>query len=564
MSKSITTFLLLLVVSGGTFAAGWTPFIPPPPVPEVGVPFLKDDPAYPKYLEIYGEIQENYATSIEVVRAGRAISQLQKDFPSSPYPFFALAEYKYMISAMNGDTNNPNAEINAILDRVMRENGANLPDGYILQAKMAANRYQGKTALDLATVAVKFAPNKPESQFVLARAADISKQYAKAEEAYKKFIALESSSKRRANIYHWLGVMYSNLNRTRADRAANRMKAKEAFRLSAELAPTNRHTNTYAIFLLTDTGDAEAANPYFSHMLQQDQHDEMGNFFFGLTEYLKWAKANPNGGSNATLNAIEKRTGLKKEDAFVVSALYDGLADIPSAILRSKSVKNIDVVCTSVCENINAMCTDSCVSLTSSSAIVNAAYSDNVALIKELVEHGANVNARGSGGMTPLMYALYNDNANLLAYLLKRGARVNVAAEDGITPMAIAVKLSPVSRQLVRLLLKYKADPMGVDGSGQPIAFAAVMADNLDALDALITEGKVDVNLSNSEHLNLLFYALDNPNLVRLLLLRGANPWQQAGNGDLLDWARSKPQQTSEIVQTIALLEEARRKSPKK
>ena len=551
MSRLVAVFALLYFFCSDVFAQGWTPFIPPPAVPDQGVPFLKDDPAYPIYTNIYNEMQAHFGSANEAQKAGRAIAQLQKDYPTSPYPSFALAEFKFMMADGGPDDN---VEVNAILDNVMRKNGANLPDGYILKAKMAAQIGDNIGALQSANVAVRFAPNKPESQFALARAEEINKHYPQAEDAYRKFVTLESNPARQANIYRWLGDMFSNPNRTRADRLANQAKAREAFSKSAELGPTYGHIAAYATFLLTGAGDADAAAPYFTRMLQQDPNDDNAKFYLDLIDYLKWAKTNTNGASTAALDAIQKRGGLSKEDAFVIAAEYDGLSAITAAMLRTKAIKNINVVCSSVCEN----------RIPIASAIVNAAFSDNFALVKELAEHGANINAQGLERRTVLMYALFATDVDMVTYLLKKGARVNVNADDGLTPMSVAIIASPQSKKLVSLLLKYKADPMGVDGSGQAMPFVAVMRNSIGAIDALITEGKVDVNLRNSYQMNLLAYALDNPEMLRFLLSKGADPWQQVLNSDLLDYARASMRPEADTAKVVAILEEARKNKPKK
>jgi len=553
MTRLIGSLLVFVCFCGNALAQGWTPFIPPPAVPEQGVPFLKDDPAYPKYQEIYAEMQANYATSEEVTRAGRAIEKLQRDFPKSPYPFFALAEYKYMIGMMSGGNANGNAEVNAILDRVMRGGGAKLPDGYILLAKMHADMNDRAGALQLANVAVKFAPNKPESQFALARAEEINNHYAQAEQAYLKFLQLESNSSRRSNIYWWLGDLYTNPYRSRLDRDSNREKAREAFRKSAELDPTYRHQLAYAKYLLTGAGDAEAAASILQRMSQQDPSDGTVQFYSGLVEYLRWAKENPAGGSLTKLDAIQKSSGMTKEDAFGISARYDGMGIVTYAMLRSKAIKNVDIACSKMCEELEM----------GMPAIVNAAFSDNFPLLKELVGHGANVNAQGFERRTPLIYAMFSTDVDLIDYLLKKGARVNVSADDGLTPMAVAIMPSPKSGKLVSLLLKHKADPMTLDGS-QPIVFTVASKGNLAALGVLLAEGKINVNIKNKYGLNLLFYSLSNPDAIRFLLSKGADPWQQVGEDDLLTYARNSWQPGPGMAVSISLLEEARKKASKK
>ena len=54
---------------------------------------------------------------------------------------------------------------------------------------------------------------------------------------------------------------------------------------------------------------------------------------------------------------------------------------------------------------------------------------------------GANVNEKGSNGITPLMLATYGQSSEVMTELLKNGAEIDCTEDDsGETPLMRAVK----------------------------------------------------------------------------------------------------------------------------
>ena len=62
----------------------------------------------------------------------------------------------------------------------------------------------------------------------------------------------------------------------------------------------------------------------------------------------------------------------------------------------------------------------------------------NDALVARLLDAGADANARGETGITPLHLAASRGNRELCEMLLSRGARLGAAMNDGTTPAKIA------------------------------------------------------------------------------------------------------------------------------
>ena len=145
--------------------------------------------------------------------------------------------------------------------------------------------------------------------------------------------------------------------------------------------------------------------------------------------------------------------------------------------------------------------------------------------------------------------------------------RHNACSERGTNPMILALEPGPNSRQLVSLLLKYHADPMSVNAYGIPAPFAAVQKGNIDALDVLLTEGKVDMKIRYDDR-SLLAHGSQNPAMLRYLLSKGADPWAAEEGTDLLELihnvyiADSDKEGKAKNAECIAIVEDARRKRP--
>lgn len=84
-------------------------------------------------------------------------------------------------------------------------------------------------------------------------------------------------------------------------------------------------------------------------------------------------------------------------------------------------------------------------------------------VIDHFLKHGANVNNRGSSGVTGLMYACQKKDARLVSFFLERGAAVNQQNFFGSTALHYAVKVgddnSKVILDIIEMLLQHKADP---------------------------------------------------------------------------------------------------------
>jgi uncharacterized protein len=74
--------------------------------------------------------------------------------------------------------------------------------------------------------------------------------------------------------------------------------------------------------------------------------------------------------------------------------------------------------------------------------LIDAIWREKICDVEALLKSGADVNAVGSKGWTPLMQAAEMENLSIARLLLDRGADVNHPGYRGFTPLHIAVDIS--------------------------------------------------------------------------------------------------------------------------
>ena len=74
------------------------------------------------------------------------------------------------------------------------------------------------------------------------------------------------------------------------------------------------------------------------------------------------------------------------------------------------------------------------------SGIHDAAYDGNIEAVKQHLDAGTDVNAKGSGGWTPLHHAAIEGHKEVAELLIAKGADVNAKNEDGDTPLDQAIR----------------------------------------------------------------------------------------------------------------------------
>jgi ankyrin repeat protein len=122
--------------------------------------------------------------------------------------------------------------------------------------------------------------------------------------------------------------------------------------------------------------------------------------------------------------------------------------------------------------------------------LLKAVVDEDLAMVKQLVQAGADVNYFSSKSNSPLLAAIDTMNVELTQFLLDQGANPNPHAQKGYTlPLNAAVDVAvqaflneeaaSISNETVELLVQYKADYTRKDKNGLN---AAEMARNYNSV----------------------------------------------------------------------------------
>lgn len=111
------------------------------------------------------------------------------------------------------------------------------------------------------------------------------------------------------------------------------------------------------------------------------------------------------------------------------------------------------------------------------SALIFAANNGHLALVKELVEIGADIEDRSNNWRTPLIWASLWGHNEVVKYLLDIGANVSAFDTEGMTALLSAVKNG--HEQSVRYLLEYGANATAINFfNGTALSIAKNRADH--------------------------------------------------------------------------------------
>lgn len=113
----------------------------------------------------------------------------------------------------------------------------------------------------------------------------------------------------------------------------------------------------------------------------------------------------------------------------------------------------------------------------------------DIAVIKQLIENGSNVNIKTKDGYTGLDYALAFNNIDIIKLLLENGANPNgkVQGPDGFTPLHNAVVMGRVEG--IKHLIEYGADVNAKDNYGHTPLYYAVQNNDIETAKLLIEKG---------------------------------------------------------------------------
>jgi hypothetical protein len=155
------------------------------------------------------------------------------------------------------------------------------------------------------------------------------------------------------------------------------------------------------------------------------------------------------------------------------------------------------------------------------------------AVVKFLVDRGAEVNAQDPRGWTVLHQAVNQKNEELVRLLLDCGANADVKDRFGRTALYISMHEWCYNEDIVRLLLQHTTNPNIRTDRGETALHVAAYEDNETAARLLLDHG-VDLEAKDANGCTPLHLAAWNRHqtIVQLLLESGANPLQKNDKGE--------------------------------
>jgi ankyrin repeat protein len=165
-----------------------------------------------------------------------------------------------------------------------------------------------------------------------------------------------------------------------------------------------------------------------------------------------------------------------------------------------------------------------------------------VNVLAAITSPAVDVNVKAPDGSTALMWAAYNDDLELVQALLKAGAKADVTSNFGATALTEAIKLGDLP--LFRTLLDAGANVESPNLDNQTALMLAISGNQAEMAKTLIERGANVKAMETFRNQTALMWAASAsmPEIVDLLLAKGANT-QVNLRAAADDWER---QQTSE------------------
>jgi serine/threonine-protein phosphatase 6 regulatory ankyrin repeat subunit B len=213
--------------------------------------------------------------------------------------------------------------------------------------------------------------------------------------------------------------------------------------------------------------------------------------------------------------------------AFIILLYSFSLAQDFNDLSKAAAEKDIDMIKELLDEGINVDLQPKDTSVTV--LMLACSYPGYEEVVSLLISREADVNFKGEGGKTPLMWAASNSYKNT-QLLLENGADVNAKADDGMTAFiqaTLGVQSKRVTTDVLDLLLEKGAD-INASTTGKNIAgwtallFATVNGDE-ELVDYLLRHGAF-VNHTSDEGQSALALARQEKyeSLIQLLKKHGA------------------------------------------
>ncbi|WP_342255471.1 ankyrin repeat domain-containing protein [Spiroplasma endosymbiont of Poecilobothrus nobilitatus] len=167
--------------------------------------------------------------------------------------------------------------------------------------------------------------------------------------------------------------------------------------------------------------------------------------------------------------------------------------------------------------------------------ILNPLYfaieTENIEIIKLLIDNGADVNLRDKNDLTPLHFAIETENIEIIKLLIDNGADPNFldCNNSFISPLHYAIIKN--KKEMIKVLLKSKKIKNNINNKSYLnigcLHWASLNLKNINNLEItkLLIDNGADVNLQDENGTTPIYYAIstDNIEIVKLLIDNGAD-----------------------------------------
>ena len=158
--------------------------------------------------------------------------------------------------------------------------------------------------------------------------------------------------------------------------------------------------------------------------------------------------------------------------------------------------------------------------------LADAAKRADWAMVRMLIQQGADITAPQGDGATALHWASYWDNPEIADLLIGEGADVNATNDLGVTPLWAASENGSLA--MVETLLEAGADPNAALPFGETPLMTAARTGNADVVDRLLAKGAAvdaDTEAGPYGEQTALMWAVGQQHaaVVEVLLAHGAN-----------------------------------------
>ena len=130
-----------------------------------------------------------------------------------------------------------------------------------------------------------------------------------------------------------------------------------------------------------------------------------------------------------------------------------------------------------------------------------AIAADDPAAVNSAIAGGADVNARGAVGVTPLLYAVGTGKLRAAQALIAKGANPNLEDDEGDTAVTLAVNRYANQPELLTMVLEAGGNPNQLRPDGDPVIVRFINGANLDAITLMQSKGADMSAIANQQPL---------------------------------------------------------------